>query len=73
MYKLHVNGVQLVIYMYLLKCCCVVSVMNVISSYLIEVSDPGIKKSPSWEVTPDLAETAIEGRNKTLYCFAVGR
>lgn len=56
--------------MYVLKCCCVVSVMNVISSYLIEVSD---NKSPSWEVTPDPAETAIEGRNKTLYCFAVGR
>lgn len=47
--------------------------MNVISSYLIEVSDPGIKQSPSWEVRPDPAETAIEGRNKTLYCFAVGR
>ncbi|KAL9959377.1 hypothetical protein ACROYT_G032696 [Oculina patagonica] len=35
--------------------------------------DPETKQSPSWKVTPKSVETAIEGRNKTLYCFAVGR
>jgi len=35
--------------------------------------DPGTPKTPSWRVTPGNSETAVEGRNKTLYCFAVGR
>lgn len=35
--------------------------------------DPGTPQSPAWRVTPESAETAVEGRNKTLYCFAVGR
>ena len=46
--------------------------MNFISFYSVK-DDPGTPKSPSWEVTPELAEIAVEGRNKTLYCFAVGR
>ena len=35
--------------------------------------DPGTPKSPSWEITPQSTETAVEDRNKTLYCLAVGR
>jgi len=35
--------------------------------------DPGTLSSPAWRVNPDPAEIAVEGRNKTLYCFAVGR
>ncbi|KAL9959374.1 hypothetical protein ACROYT_G032693 [Oculina patagonica] len=28
---------------------------------------------PAWSVTPNREETAVQGRNKTLYCFASGR
>lgn len=38
-----------------------------------DMIDPGTPQSPAWRVTPGSAETAVEGRNKTLYCFAVGR
>ena len=46
--------------------------MNFISFYEGMV-DPGTKRSPSWIVTPASAETAVEGRDKILYCFANGR
>ncbi|KAJ7375706.1 ATP-dependent DNA helicase chl1, partial [Desmophyllum pertusum] len=36
-------------------------------------TDPGTLKSPSWAKIPNSAETAVEGRNKTLYCLAIGR
>ena len=35
--------------------------------------DPGILSAPSWLVTPERKEIAIEGRGKTLYCLATGR
>ena len=50
-------------------CRCLPQMFHV--SFLI--IDPGTRKSPAWEVTPDRVETAVEGRNKTLYCLAVGR
>ena len=46
--------------------------MNFISFYQGMV-DPGTNRYPSWSVTPASAETAVEGRSKTLYCFADGR
>ena len=37
--------------------------------------DPGMQRAPSWEVNSlsKSLEIAVEGRNKTLYCLAVGR
>ena len=35
--------------------------------------DPATQKTPSWGITPNNAETAIQGKNKTLYCLAIGR
>ncbi|XP_073228960.1 fibronectin type III domain-containing protein-like isoform X1 [Porites lutea] len=36
-------------------------------------TDPGNLNAPSWLVTPESQEIAIEGRGKTLYCLAKGR
>ncbi|CAH3151030.1 unnamed protein product, partial [Porites lobata] len=36
-------------------------------------TDPGIPRAPAWKLIPAAIETAVEGRNKTLYCLAVGR
>jgi len=41
--------------------------------FYLDMVDPGTPQTPSWRVTPGNNETAVEGRNKTLYCFAVGR
>jgi len=42
-------------------------------SLYIDMVDPGTPQAPSWRVTPTSAELAIQGKDKTLYCFAVGR
>ena len=42
-------------------------------SFCVDMIDPETLSSPSWRVNPKSAEIAVEGRNKTLYCFAVGR
>ena len=47
-------------------------VVNFISFYAGAI-DPGTPRSPSWKVTPKSNEIAVEGRNKTIYCLAVGR
>ncbi|KAJ7377913.1 Immunoglobulin C-2 Type [Desmophyllum pertusum] len=39
----------------------------------VAVTDSEDFTLPAWSVTPNAEETAVQGRNKTLYCFATGR
>ena len=42
-------------------------------SHIVDQTDPQTPRAPAWKVIPDDKEMAVEGRNKTLYCFAFGR
>ena len=44
-----------------------------VANFDIGKADLGTLRAPAWRKTPGSQETAIEGRNKTLYCLAVGR
>jgi len=47
----------------LAKCC----------NFVIGQTIPDTKSAPDWKVTPGGTEVAVDGRNKTLYCLAIGR
>ena len=42
-------------------------------SHIVEQPDPQTLRAPKWKLIPNDNETAVEGRNKTLYCLAFGR
>ena len=41
--------------------------------FVLGQTDPETPRAPAWKLIPAAIETAVEGRNKTLYCLAVGR
>ena len=41
--------------------------------FVLGQTDPQTPRAPAWRLVPAVVETAVEGRNKTLYCLAVGR
>ena len=47
--------------------------MITVTLVLTDQTDPQTLSAPTWKVLPGSSEIAIEGRNKTLYCLAIGR
>ena len=41
--------------------------------FVLGQTDPQTPRAPAWRLVPAVVETVVEGRNKTLYCLAVGR
>ena len=41
--------------------------------FVLGQTDPQTPRAPAWRLVPAGLETAVEGRNKALYCLAVGR
>ena len=50
-----------------------VNVLQSIVYFVLGQTDPHKQRAPSWRLIPAATETDVEGRNKTLYCLAVGR
>ena len=46
---------------------------DLIVYFVLDQTDPQTPRAPAWRLIPADTETAVEGRNKTLYCLAVGR
>ena len=46
---------------------------DLIVYFVLGQTDPQTPRAPAWRLIPAAIETAVEGRNKTLYCLAVGR
>ena len=42
-------------------------------NFVIGQTIPDTKSRPTWKVIPGGTEVAVDGRNKTLYCLAIGR
>ena len=61
-----------------LTCCSIgqskiIIILLSLLSHIVGQTDPQTPRAPEWKLIPNDNETAVEGRNKTLYCLAFGR